>query len=130
MKPYSSVKPVLRKLKKQGIKLAIVTDAPRLKAFQRLDALGITDFFDIVIGFEDTRQHKPNSAPFKKALKALNVKPKEVLHIGDWLERDIAGAQNVGMIAAWAKYGGNTTGKKVKPDFTLNKFDDLLNIIF
>ena len=84
LKPYPKVKPILKMLKQKGYKLAIVTDAPKLKAYMRLDAMGIADLFDIVIGLEDTGRKKPSRLPFKKALKALKVKPSEAMHTGDW----------------------------------------------
>lgn len=129
MKPYPKVKETLNKLKKKGLKLGIVTDAPRLKAFQRLDALGLTDYFDVVIGFEDTHKLKPNTLPFKKALKLLKSKPEETLHVGDWMERDVLGAKKAGMKTAWSKYGNNNIGKKVKADYELEKFEDIINIL-
>ena len=69
LKPYPAVKSTLKKLKGKGIKLAIVTDAPKIKALQRLDSLGIMDYFDVVVGHEDTGRNKPSKLPFKKALK-------------------------------------------------------------
>ncbi|MEM7825549.1 MAG: HAD hydrolase-like protein, partial [Candidatus Aenigmatarchaeota archaeon] len=46
LKPYPKVKQTLSKLKKFGIRLAIVTDAPKVKAYQRIVSLGIKDYFD------------------------------------------------------------------------------------
>ncbi|MFT4304956.1 MAG: HAD-IA family hydrolase, partial [Candidatus Woesearchaeota archaeon] len=84
MKPYKGVKTTLKKLKEMGLKLAIVTDAPRLKAFIRLEEMKITNYFDVIVGKEDTNRLKPSKMPFKKALKLLNVKANETMHIGDW----------------------------------------------
>ena len=131
LKTYPNVKETLLKLKKKGIKLAIVTDAPKLKAYMRLDAMGITDFFDIVVGYEDTQRHKPSKMPFRKALKLLKLKPSEVMHIGDWPERDIAGANSLGMKTCLANYGYKThkMGKYVKPDFKIESFEELIGIM-
>ena len=129
LKPYPKVKNTLRRLKKKGLKLAIVTDAPKLKAYQRLHAMGITDFFDVVVGFEDTKTRKPSSLPFKQALKELKVKPEETLHIGDYMERDVLGAKKLGMKTAWAKYGRNKLGKKVDADYILNNIEELERVV-
>ena len=83
MKPYPAVKNTLKKLKKKGLRLAIVSDAPRLKAWTRLQELGISKYFDAVIAFGDTNQRKPSKLPFKKALQTLKVKPAETLMVGD-----------------------------------------------
>ena len=42
--PYPGTKRVLIKLKEKGMKLAIVSDAPKLKAWLRLVNMGIDDF--------------------------------------------------------------------------------------
>ena len=89
LKPYPKVKQTLKRLKQKGYKLAIVTDAPKLKAYIRLDEMGIADLFDVVVGLEDTGRHKPSKLPFKKALKDLGVKPCDAMHVGDWREKDL-----------------------------------------
>ncbi|MEM4255110.1 MAG: HAD-IA family hydrolase [Candidatus Norongarragalinales archaeon] len=128
---HDSVKETLNALKAKGLKLGIVTDAPKLQAYTRLVALGIEDYFDAVVCFEDTRAYKPSELPFKKALSQLGLKPQEVLFVGDWLDRDIIGAGKVGMKTAWAKYGDEEKKLKdgVKPDFVLESFRDLLKIV-
>lgn len=88
----------LRQLKKK-YKLAVVTDAPSLKAWQRLNLMGIDNMFDAVVTFDDTGRKKPDSLPFKIALRKLGVKPEEAVMVGDWYERDVIGAKNLGMKA-------------------------------
>jgi putative hydrolase of the HAD superfamily len=127
--PYQGVMSTLLKLKQRGMKLAIVSDAPILQAWTRLTEMKIQDFFDAVVTFEDTGQRKPNAQPFMKAIQQLEVKPEEVLHVGDWPERDIAGAKALGLKTAFAKYGA-TKPMTVKADYELNKVEDLISIIF
>lgn len=129
IKPYPKVGSTLGKLRKKGLKLGVVTDAPRLKAYQRLDAMGIVGFFDVVVGFEDTGKQKPSSLPFRKALSKLNLEANEVLMVGDWPERDIEGAKKLGMKTCWASYGGNSLNEKIKADFEINKFEEILDIL-
>jgi len=122
---YPGVMPTLLKLKQRGLKLAIVSDAPILQAWTRLTEMKIQDFFDVVITFDDTGKRKPDAKPFKKALEQLNFKPEEVLHVGDWPEKDIAGAKAVGIKTVFAKYGA-TRPATVKADYELEKIEDLL----
>jgi putative hydrolase of the HAD superfamily len=125
--PYPGVIPTLLKLKQQGLKLAIVSDAPILQAWTRLTEMKIQDFFDAVVTFDDTGERKPSALPFKKALEQLGMEPEEVLHVGDWPERDIAGAKALGMKTALAKYG-TIKPATVKADYELDKIEDLLKI--
>lgn len=128
LKPYKGVKKTLRKLKAKGLKIGLVTDAPRLKAYMRLDEMGILGYFDAVVGFEDTGRAKPSKLPFRKALKLLKAKPPQTLMVGDWPERDIKGAQKLGIKTCWAKYGWHT-GKTAKADYEINKFGELIGVV-
>ncbi|MEK6864562.1 MAG: HAD-IA family hydrolase [Nanoarchaeota archaeon] len=127
LKPYRDVIPTLKKLK--HYKLGVISDAPRLKLYQRLDAMKITDFFDVIIGYEDTGRKKPSKIPFKRALKELNVKPSEAVFIGDWPDKDIKGAKSIGMKTIFARYGYLGKGKIVYADYKAVKFSDLLKIL-
>ena len=128
LKPYKNVKKTLKKLQKKGLKLGIITDAPRTKAWIRLTGLGIIDFFNFVIGYEDTNYRKPHPLPFKKAIKIINLKPEEILYVGDNPSKDIKGARRVGMKTALAKYGQFIPGN-TEPDYVLKDISDLLKIV-
>ena len=128
LKTYPKVKEVLKKLKER-YKIGIVTDAPRFKAFSRLDAMGIADEFDVVVGGGDVDKQKPHPLPFKKALEQLKLNPEEVLFVGDWPERDLKGAKAVGMKTCLAKYGQWADDKGIKADFEINKFEEILGVV-
>src|SRR3989338_1671559 len=128
LKPYPGVKETLQRLRKKGLKLAIVSDAPKLKLHQRLQKARLDSFFDVVIGLEDTQRKKPSVLPFKKALKSLKVKPSEALHVGDWPEKDILGAKKAGMKTVFARYGYTWQGKIVYADYKIKRFKDLLRL--
>ena len=127
VKPYKGVIPTLEELKKRGYKLAIVSDAPKEQAYLRLEEMKLAEYFDTIVTFDDTGHKKPHAMPFQTALQELNVKPNEVLHVGDMPERDIAGAKALGMKSALAKYG-LTKPLTVKADYELEKIEDLLLI--
>ncbi len=129
LKTYPRVKSTLKKLRAKGIKLAIITDAPRLKAYQRLDAIGLADFFDVVVSMDDTGKVKPSVIPFKKTLKLLDVKPEEAMHLGDWPEKDILGAKKIGMKTCFARYGYTGQGKAVYADYKITRFDKILDCL-
>lgn len=128
---HEGVRETLNALKEKRLKLGIVTDAPQLQAYTRLVGLGIEDYFDVVVCFEDTNVHKPDALPFNKALSLLGAKADEVLFVGDWLDRDIIGAAKVGMHTAWAKYGDEEKKPRegIRPEFVLESFRDLLKIV-
>ena len=128
LEPYPNVSKVLFEMKRKGIKLAIVSDAPRLKAWIRLVAMKINYLFDVVVTFDDTKEFKPSTKPFKVAFKKLSVKPHECLMVGDRPERDIKGAKQLGMATCFAKYG-NPSASASGADYEINDIKELLEIV-
>lgn len=128
LEAYPNVDYVLLKLKGKGIKLGIVTDAPKLKAWIRLASIKLSNYFDVVVAFEDTKQLKPSKLPFKAALRKLKLKPQECLMVGDWPERDIKGAKAIGMRTCFARYG-NPTIKKSYADYEISNIKELLDVV-
>jgi len=97
VKPYPYVLEILEFLRTRGIKIGLVTDAPREKAMHRLDTMGITRFFDVIVTYTESKVKKPNELPFRLAIKRLDIEPSETLFVGDSIERDIDGAKKLGM---------------------------------
>jgi putative hydrolase of the HAD superfamily len=127
LRPYPMVKPTLRKLREK-MKLGIVSDAPRNKAWQRLILAGLENEFDFVITHSDTQEFKPHPSPFTLALKNLGVLPDAVLFVGDNPARDIKGAKAVGMKTCLARYG-QIFKDNVDSDYEIERFEDLLKVI-
>jgi putative hydrolase of the HAD superfamily len=130
MKPYPQVKSTLIKLREKRIKLAILTDAPRMRAYLRLAETSLMDFFDIVITYDDSKYKKPNKIPFQLMLKKLKLKPEEVLMVGDSLDKDIKGAKAIGIKTCYSKYGeSRKKTSNIKPDFTIKNINELLQLV-
>ncbi len=134
--PYPGAKRTLLKIKSMGLKTAIVSDAPRERAWLRICSTGLDEFFDVIVTFDDTKVRKPSHKPFLLATKRLNVLPEETLMVGDFPERDIKGAKALGMKTAFAKYGYDAyeeyREKKnvtVNADVILNKVSDLISYV-
>lgn len=127
--PYPHVYSTLAQLLRMNLKLGIVSDAPALEAWLRLTYLNLHNFFDAIVTFEDTGERKPSPKPFRIILERLNAKPEESLMVGDWAERDIVGAAQIGMKTAFARYGDTFNTKETNADFELNDISQLIEII-
>ena len=97
LKPYPYVLETLEMLKSKNFKLGIVTDATREKALIRLNAMEITNFFDVIITYDESKFKKPDELPFRLAMEKIGVKPEETLFVGDSFRRDIEPAKKIGM---------------------------------
>jgi putative hydrolase of the HAD superfamily len=129
LKPYPHATATLMRLVKMGIKLAVVSDAPSREAWLRLCYINFHHIFDAVVTYDDTGERKPSPKPFLMALTQLSLSPKEVVMIGDWAERDMVGAKNVGMQTAFAKYGDSFGNQNVVADYILEDISDIIGII-
>ncbi len=132
LEPYPHVIPTLLKLKERNYKLAVVSDAPRMKAWIRLASMKVADFFDVVITIDDADgKAKPDPKPYKAALDELGLKPDEVIFVGDNPNRDILGAKRLGIRTVLAKYGEWTKAKdkSMRPDHEIEDVKELLKIL-
>jgi len=127
--PYPHVTMTLVALMKRGIRLAVVSDAPGREAWLRLCYLNFHHIFDSVVTFEDTGERKPSPAPFLRALQELNVRPAEALMVGDWAERDMIGAAQLGMTTVFARYGDTFGTVESHAKYELTDVSQLLDVI-
>ena len=127
---YPNVNNTLIKISKLGLKLGLITDAASREAWTRLYSVKLHHIFDKVITYDDTKSYKPSKIPFTMILDYFKISPNEAVMVGDWPERDMQGAKNVGMRTAYAKYGdqvGNNT--PIKTDIILNDISEIINYI-
>jgi putative hydrolase of the HAD superfamily len=127
--PYPHVTMTLIELTKMHVKLGVVSDAPAKEAWLRLCYLNFHHLFDAIVTFEDTGARKPNPEPFQQILNLLNIQASAALMVGDWAERDVVGAAQVGMKTVFAKYG-NTFGTVVShADYDIDDITQVIDIV-
>jgi putative hydrolase of the HAD superfamily len=95
---FPDVIPALDAMQAGGLRLAVVSNwgwaAPEL-----LQTLELARHFEVLsisarVGFQ-----KPHPAIFEHALELLEVRPDEVVHVGDDVAADVAGARRAGIEA-------------------------------
>ena len=126
---YPNVNKTLIELLKAQIRLAVVSDAPSREAWMRLYYLNLHHVFDPVLTFDDTGARKPSPKPFKLALDRMNVGPDEALMIGDWPDRDVVGAKQIGMKTIFARYGDTFGTYDSGADWDVNDIYEVVGII-
>ncbi len=126
---YPNVNKTLIELIKMGIQLSVVSDAPSREAWMRLYYLNLHHVFDPVLTFDDTGVRKPSPKPFEMALEIMESTPDEVLMIGDWPERDVVGAKQIGMKTIFARYGDTFGTVDSGADWDVNDIYELVDIV-
>ena len=93
---YDDVLPVLERLRRNGLKLGLVSNTSRdLGAFVRHFALDV----DAWIASGSYGKVKPSPLIFRAALELVGCEPQAALMVGDSPRDDVAGAKAVGMHA-------------------------------
>jgi len=97
IKPFPDVE-ALKELRRLGLKLAAVSNASQDNTELVLKAFGLDEYFDVILGkdYGYLDGVKPNPYLIKKALKALNLRPEEVLIVGD-SSNDVLAGKNAGI---------------------------------
>lgn len=87
---------------------------------------GIT--VDHVFTSEDLQAYKPRKAFYEKILAALDLKPREVLFVGDSLTDDVYGPRQAGMQTCWVNRKGQPMPERV-PDFAVTDLNGVPAIL-
>ena len=103
-------------------KLHIITNGFEEVQHKKLKNSGIDCYFSTVTTSEEVGLKKPNPKVFLTALNKANSLPTQSVMIGDSLEADILGANNIGMQTIFYNYRNESISKKIK------SIDSLLEI--
>lgn len=82
---------------KANYPLHIITNGFKEVQDIKLNASGLGNYFDVVLCSEDVGVNKPHPKVFHRAFELAGTSNFESVMIGDTLEADILGAENVGM---------------------------------
>ncbi len=103
---YVGAREGLAGLKKQGLKLACLTNKPTLFAKTLLQAKGLDGFFEFTFGGDAFDRKKPDPLPLFKTCEAMGTTPARTLMIGD-SSNDAKAARAAGCPVLLVTYGYN-----------------------
>lgn len=133
MKIKKDVILTLKRLKKMGLKTAIVSDLTTNIQLRKMSKLKITPYIDVLVTSEEAGSEKPHSIMFLSALNKLNVLPKDAIMIGDNTFTDIEGANSVGLDTVLITNKKSDTyhysQDYEKPNYTIKNISEILKLI-
>ncbi len=95
-RPDPAALPLLRALRGRDMRVLVVSNFDaRVRGI--LDGLGMTPWIDAVTISSEAGAAKPDPAIFRVALSASGLAPADVLHVGDTIREDWAGARAAGL---------------------------------
>jgi putative hydrolase of the HAD superfamily len=117
----------LQSLQNLNIRMAVVTNGPSAVQRGKLERFGITRFFNHIIIDTEVGFSKPDARIFQTALDRLSLPPSAVWMIGDNLEWDVMGPQQLGIFSVWNDYRqkGLPPGSSVVPDMIVGSVAEM-----
>jgi len=128
-KPFEGIPEVLETLKRNGFKLGVATNKITEGAIRVLERTNLLDFFDIVVGRDLPKEHKPSPEHILYITERLEVSPSEVLVVGDRSD-DVIAALRAGSLSGYALWGYvEELNDDVRPHYFFKKPTDILGVL-
>lgn len=128
---FSGLNELLKELKENSIILSIYTGKGRRSTIITLTELGLIDYFDMIVTGDDVEEHKPSAEGIVKFLNKFNLKPDEILMIGD-APADIIASSKAGVeciSVLWDSYSAEKV-KLLNPKNLIYSVPELRSLIF
>lgn len=120
-KPYPGCADTLARLRAGGVRLACVTNKEQRHAERVLDATGLRDAFEVLIGGDTLPWKKPDARVLQHVIAILGGTPARAIHVGD-SSTDLVAARNAG-VTDWAVPWGYNAGTPIAQDAPSRLFD-------
>jgi len=90
---------------------------------------GLPDYFSFVVFSQDVGVDKPDAGMFLTACERAGCTPDELMHVGDSLETDVGGANEVGAISVWLNRDGEQNNSGIVPDYEIRSLGEVVGIV-
>lgn len=120
---FNGVLPMLTAFKERGVKQGLISfgGEEKRRLLFNLGLTGILDWYKVV--------EEKNPEVFKSFLEEFNLKPEEVLVVGDLVNEEIAIGKGIGAKTVWIKWGAFAgVAPQVIPDYTIDNIAKLSEI--
>jgi 2-haloalkanoic acid dehalogenase type II len=127
---FAGAEAVLKKLKKQGYKVVLLTNTESLEIGKLEDKLCLKQNFDLLAYSFVVGALKPNRKGFDFVCSKLKVAPEECIMVGDTTRTDIGGAKNAGAHSCLIERKISVEDYiEVKPEFRIKSLDEIFKIL-
>ena len=127
---FDGVRDTLKDLKNSGYKLAIASNRGRNTIVPLISYLKLDDMFEKVVCETDVQNKKPYPDMTNQILNDMGFSKNEALIVGD-TKADVMLGKNSEIRTCLVSYPNNTDTEAIKlnPEYAINSFKDLKNII-
>ena len=120
--PFPGCVALLERLRRQGVGLGICTNKLEGLSVRLIDALGLTSYFEAIVGPDTIGIAKPDPAPYRETLRRMGAETARSLLVGD-SETDVLTARAAGVPVIGVTFGYTAEPIEVfKPDALVSDF--------
>ena len=105
LKPFPDVRPLLERMKRDGLKLVVATSSPQDEVEKAVGIIGARDLLEAVTSAGDTARSKPDPDVVHAALDRVGVPAGEAVMLGD-TPYDVQAAGKAGVPVIAFRCGG------------------------
>ena len=121
---FDDVRPSLASLKERHV-LGLLSNGNSYAA-----RLGIANLISFEVFSQDHGGiEKPDARIFEIALDSAGCSADELVHVGDSVGNDVAGAKSAGVRSVWLNRNGDSTAPDIEPDAEIASLRELLEIL-
>jgi putative hydrolase of the HAD superfamily len=130
VRPFEGAIAALGVLRERGHRLALLTNGSALFQRRKLQRFALEPLFELILIEGELGYGKPDARVFQAALDHFAVQPQDAWMIGDNLEADIAGAQQLGICGVWhdAEGRGLPEQPPAVPERVIRQVAELLSL--
>ena len=127
---YDGIPAMLKAVRGDGYRTALVTSKNRQGALRGLDLTGLTLYIEVLVCADDVVHPKPHPEPVLKALELLGAGPERAVFFGDSVH-DMNSGRAAGVETAAVLWGpfGRADLEPSKPDHWIEKPGDILSFL-
>lgn len=118
----------LEELCRRGVRLALLTNGDSEGQNYKIVKFNLSSYFERIFIEGEIGFGKPDQRVYRLALESMKLAPQEVWMVGDNLEWDVAGPQELGIYGIWNDHRkkGLPDSCEVVPDRIIHNISELL----
>lgn len=126
---FDGVHSTLAELHRRGVTMSIASSRSTPSLILFMKNMGIADYFCYTLGSDSVLRHKPDPEPVNNTLAKLDLRPSEVVVVGD-MPVDIAMARNASVRSVGVTYGNSSRSELMEAgaDYVIDSIEELLSI--
>lgn len=130
VKPIDNAIEVLKQLQAEGYRMGVVSSKIKETIYLGMDMYDMRDYFEVIIGLDEVKNHKPSPEGIFKATKLMGVGHDSVIYVGD-TSIDVKTGHNAGVytVALMTNPTREVELTQAKPNQLITDLNELLIIL-